>query len=214
MTTTLQDPQLPKPGAVMVDQVSKSVPRAALRSQKFGDRLLHLEEDVNLSCIGQEVVAVRVNAGSRTALALTLSTAMVFALGCQEPYDTVEYGVTYGPVNELVFVNTTYGSTNATHEVFSTPVRVEEQLAFSGHVDAPMPERKRGYLKIRKRRGTEWTTFRTGSVKLEAADGDDGFQFRGEVKAPKRPGKYSVEITAGDALLAMGEIVVKEETSL
>ena len=56
-------------------------------------------------------------------------------------------------------------------------------------------------------------TYRNARVTLEAADDGEGFRFRSEVKAPGKPGKYQVEIKVRQALLALGEITVRKDTS-
>lgn len=138
---------------------------------------------------------------------------LLCATGCREQYETVQYDVpTVASTRELVFKRTGFGETSMKPETLSPPVSVEEQLAFSGQVDAAMPPRKRGMLRIIKQQGQTSVLCRNSGVALEATGEEAGFSFRSEVKAPKVPGKYRVEIRFKDAFLAIGEITVRKET--
>jgi hypothetical protein len=143
------------------------------------------------------------------AMQVTLASILVIT-GCAKKYETVKYDrPALGPVREFVFTTTSFGATNSNPELFLPAVNPEEPLAFSGHVAAPKPGIPGGVLRMTQLVGAKSVTCRTATAVIK--DDDDGFGFRSEVKAPKRPGRYTVQVKVRDALLALGEINVRAE---
>lgn len=141
-----------------------------------------------------------------------LLMSFLVAVGCGEKYEQVDYDPPLvGPFRELVFASASLGATDLQLERFANPVRVEEQLVVTGHVAADKPEIPFGSLRMTTQHGSKTVMCRSAAVTLTAVPDGEGFNFRSEVKAPKRAGKYQVEVRARDALLALGEITVQSE---
>lgn len=138
--------------------------------------------------------------------------ALLFASGCSEQHERVEYDrPAIGPIQKLVFTNTSFGATDTEVDRFSTPIHPDQQLAFTGFVAAKLPERPICRLRMTREHEGKIALYRSAVGKLEGAEDESGFRFYSEVNAPKSPGKYLVEVKVRDAVLAVGEITVQPQ---
>lgn len=158
----------------------------------------------------RKAVALQRSRVGCTALARVAATlvAVFVANGCREEHVHVKYDVPVPVAREFAFRDAAFGNTNLVPERFTPPVPADREIAFSGNVKGRRPKRDFGLLYITKMHLGKRVKMRSAKAILEGKPEDDSFSFHATVAAPRKAGRYDVEVKIGEATVAVGEITV------